>query len=78
MEEKAAQSKLFQFHCILCLNTTSKALVGAFAWVVMLSGLFFFFFLFYFSAKVDVKVLIFLLPASKLFIIRKQLNFQSF
>lgn len=47
MEEKAAQSKLFQFHCILCLNATSKALVGAFAWVVMLSGLSFFsFFIF--------------------------------
>lgn len=48
MEEKAAQSKLFQFHCILCLNTTSKALVGAFAWVIMLSGLFSFFSFFIF------------------------------
>lgn len=48
VEEKAAQSKLFQFHCILRLNATSKALVGAFAWVIMLSGLFFFFpFLFF-------------------------------
>lgn len=51
VEEKAAQSKLFQFHCILCLNTTSKALVGAFAWVVMLSRSFFLFFPFLFFCQ---------------------------